>query len=89
MIEISDLRREWTVCKWVKSTTNKFYVCSVCCTFENSILFMIGYFGRVIEHVGVNSVIFSVDANAISPLWYSKEGYSKHNKKKALLGKFL
>ena len=73
---------EHGLCVCVEGDFGRVYLCSVYCKFSEEIHPYIGFMDRVLELVGSNSLIFGIDANAISSAWFSKmRGHSSESRK--------
>ncbi|CAK9796609.1 Retrovirus-related Pol polyprotein from type-1 retrotransposable element R1 (Fragment) [Anthophora quadrimaculata] len=65
---------EYGVCVWLKGDFGEMYVVSVYCRHGHDIEPYMAYMDRVCMYARGKRVIIGMDANAVSPLWYSKGG---------------
>lgn len=71
---VRECTNEYGVCVWLKGDFGELYVVSVYCRFGESIEPYLAYMDKVCELVRDGCVLIGMDANAVSPLWYSKDG---------------
>lgn len=71
---VSECTDEYGVCVWIKGDFGELYVVSMYCRYGHDIAPYLTYMERVKECVRGKRVLFGMDANATSPLWYSKGG---------------
>ncbi|KAH8323026.1 hypothetical protein KR074_008687, partial [Drosophila pseudoananassae] len=62
----------WGVCVGLEGNFGRLFVVSVYCKFSESIDPYLQYMDAVLLQVSSNPVILGLDANASSPLWFSK-----------------
>ncbi|KMQ93190.1 retrovirus-related pol polyprotein [Lasius niger] len=75
---VRECTNEYGVCVWLKGGFGEMYVVSVYCQYGKSIKPYLAYMGSVCEVAKGKRLLVGMDANAVSPLWYSKrEGGSK------------
>lgn len=72
IMEVTSLTRECCVCAWVHSAGDGFYVSSIYCQFGSSIHPFLHYMQEVVNLAASKPLCIGLDANAVSPLWYSK-----------------
>lgn len=74
VICVSECTNEYGVCVWLKGDFGELVVVSMYCQYGKDIEPYLSYLERVRECIGGKRMIVGMDANAISPLWYSKGG---------------
>lgn len=76
-----------TVCVWLKGDFGEMYVVSVYCQYGKDIEPYVAYLSSVCEIARGKCLLIGMDANAVSPLWFSKgEGGSRQG---AMRGRVL
>ncbi|CAK9827524.1 Retrovirus-related Pol polyprotein from type-1 retrotransposable element R1 (Fragment) [Anthophora retusa] len=78
---------EYGVCVWLKGDFGELYVVSVYCRHGQDIEPYLAYMDRVCMYTRGKRVLLGMDANAISPLWYSKGG--RPNSESDMRGRIL
>ncbi|KAH8273773.1 hypothetical protein KR026_003018, partial [Drosophila bipectinata] len=63
---------DWGVCVGLEGNFGRLFVVSVYCKFSEDINPYLQYMDEVLLQVSGNPVILGLDANASSPLWFSK-----------------
>ena len=71
---VNECTDEYGVCVWMDGDLGELFVVSMNCRYGNDIEPYLAYMERVCECVKGKRVIFGMDANATSPLWFSKDG---------------
>ena len=71
---VNECTDEYGVCVWMDGDFGELFVVSMNCRYGNDIEPYLAYMERVCECVKGKRVIFGMDANAASPLWFSKDG---------------
>lgn len=74
LMYVREYTNEYDVCVWLKGNFGELYVVSMYCQFSREIEPSFVYMDRVRECTKRKRVLIGMDANAISPLWYSKGG---------------
>ncbi|KAK2577563.1 hypothetical protein KPH14_012910, partial [Odynerus spinipes] len=74
VICVSECTNDYGVCVWLKGDFGELFVVSMYCQYGKDIEPYLRYLERVRECVNGKRVIIGMDANAVSPLWYSKGG---------------
>lgn len=74
VMRVMECTNEYGVCVWLKGDFGEMYVVSVYCQFGRDIEPYLAYLERVREIARGKRVLVGMDANAVSPLWYSKGG---------------
>lgn len=69
---VRECTNKYGVCVWLKRDFGEMYVVSVYCQFGKDIEPYLAYLERVREVTNGTRVLVGMDANAVSPLWYSK-----------------
>lgn len=64
---------------WLKGDFGEMYVVSMYCQYGKCIEPYLAYMDRVCETAGRKRLLIGMDANAVSPLWYSKGGGSRES----------
>lgn len=76
-----DCTNELEVCVWMKGDFGELYVASVYCRFGEDIEPYLAYMDDVCKVARGMRLLIEMDANAVSPLWYSKgDGGSRMSK---------
>lgn len=75
-VPVSELVTDWGVCVWVKGVFGEMYVLSVYCKFGDDLDPYLAYLDSALLLVSSTPTILGMDANASSPLWFSKMGES-------------
>ncbi|KMQ89014.1 reverse [Lasius niger] len=75
---VRECTNEYGVCVWLKGGFGEMYVVSVYCQYGKSIEPYLAYMDSVCEVARGKCLLVGMDANDVSPLWYSKgEGGSR------------
>lgn len=69
---VSECTNEYGVCVWLKGDFGELYVVSVYCRFGEDIEPYLLYLDTVRDTVRGKRLLIGMDANAVSPLWFSK-----------------
>jgi hypothetical protein len=69
---IEPLVTELGVCVSVTGSFGSIFLCSVYCQFNSGLEQYLGYLDAVLLLASRTPVIFGLDANAVSPMWFSK-----------------
>ena len=73
------LTSQWGVCVWVKGDFGEMYVVSVYCKFSDELGPYMEYLGGVLHACGNTPTLIGMDANASSPMWFSKTARTSSN----------
>jgi hypothetical protein len=73
VIVIEDCVTESGVCVWIKGEFGEMYLVSVYCQYGECLEPYFGYMDDVYERVNGKRILVGMDANAVSPMWHSKE----------------
>ena len=73
-VGVNECTDEYGVCVWMNRDFGELFVVSMYCRYGFDIEPYLAYMERVCECVKGKRVIFGMDANAASPLWFSKDG---------------
>ena len=65
---------EHGVCVWLKGDFGELFVVSMYCRYGHDIEPYLAYMDRVRRHTKEKYVVFGMDVNATSPLWFNKGG---------------
>ena len=74
---VEECTNEWGVCVRLDSKTGSMYVCSMYCKFNREIEPYLEYLERVIDCAKGRPLIVGMNANAVSPMWHSKNAEDK------------
>ena len=86
-IGVSECTNEQGVCVWIKGDFGEMYVVSMYCRYGQSLEPYLMYMENVLRVIDGRRAIFGIDANAVSPLWFSKSG--GRSRESELRGKLL
>lgn len=84
---VDEYTSELAVCVWLKGDFGELIVVSMYCRYGRDIEPYLAYMDRVNEFARGKYVLFGMDANAASPLWYSKAG--GHGRENEMRGRVL
>ena len=74
---VEECTNEWGVCVRLDSKSGSMYVCSMYCKFNRKIEPYLEYLERVIDCAKGRPLIVGMNANAVSPMWHSKNAEDK------------
>ena len=86
-VSVNEWTDEYGVCVWMDGDFGELFVVSMICRYGNDIEPCLAYMERVCECIKGKRVIFGMEANAASPLWFSKDG--GRNRKNEMRGRIL